>query len=526
MIFFYKGFWLDEDKPPYQHFFKKCINNLIETVNGSFENNFTIRVQSLILDMPAKAAIINLKQFNGEYGCPVCLEPGEHNQELHKRVYPNITFKKRTSKEYEFYGFLVENCLRKQPNSKESIYGINGTTTFTKIMNIPDQLPFDYMHLVLQGHCKWIINQYFNESKKSHCYIGKDEQKNEINMILSSLELPHNFNRKLTTLEKMKHWKSVQYKIFFFYAIIPTLMWVLPPYYFYFLCGYVFSIRLLYEPINNEEDIEMAENILIKYVKELWSYFGLYAYDYTVHAHLHLADQVRMHGPLHCHSQFVFEGALYNIKKMLKGTKGYLNQAINKLTFLKTFQPEYENFEFDSLKPFKEKYLTKNYYKKDEISLIAPLENKVLTSKLKNLFKDKFDLDVNEVLSSTRFKNKKLFLHSKNYSRRGKANSYTISFREDNIKKYAFIIEFYKQKNEFFALVDVISMSDLNLPTSDGYFYDKITNGLFEKFYNFVDTKILKRDLIKCDNIELKCIIVKNKISELITEIKYEFEHD
>ena len=270
----------------------------------------------------------------------------------------------------------------------------------------------------------------------------------------------------------------------------------------------------------------MAENILIKYVKELWSYFGLYAYDYTIHAHLHLADQVRMHGPLHCHSQFVFEGALYNIKKMLKGTKGYLNQAINKLTFLKTFQPEYENFEFDSLKPFKEKYLTKNYYKKDEISLIAPLENKVLTSKVKNLFKDKFDLDVNKVLSSTRFKNKKLFLHSKNYSRKGKANSYTISFREDNIKKYAFIIEFYKQKNEIFALVDVISMSDFNLPTSDGYFYDKITNGLFEKFYNFVDTKILKRDLIKCDNIELKCIIVKNKISELITEIKYEFEHD
>ena len=27
--------------------------------------------------MPAKAAVLNMKQFNGHYGCPTCLHPGE-----------------------------------------------------------------------------------------------------------------------------------------------------------------------------------------------------------------------------------------------------------------------------------------------------------------------------------------------------------------------------------------------------------------------------------------------------------------
>ena len=39
------------------------------------------------------------------------------------------------------------------------------------------------------------------------------------------------------------------------------------------------------------------------YYEFLQQYFGDYAYDFTIHAHLHRVDQVRNHGPL----QFVFQ---------------------------------------------------------------------------------------------------------------------------------------------------------------------------------------------------------------------------
>ena len=47
----------------------------------------TIRVKLLfcVFDLVAKAAVLNIKQFNGSYGCPTCLHPGEHHG---IQVYP------------------------------------------------------------------------------------------------------------------------------------------------------------------------------------------------------------------------------------------------------------------------------------------------------------------------------------------------------------------------------------------------------------------------------------------------------
>lgn len=88
---FISGVWLDKLKPNYQQFFDKCLEGLIQIINSDDQEIYQLRVQSLIVDMPAKAAIINIKQFNGEYGCPACFEPGEYIKNLHKRIYRNTT---------------------------------------------------------------------------------------------------------------------------------------------------------------------------------------------------------------------------------------------------------------------------------------------------------------------------------------------------------------------------------------------------------------------------------------------------
>lgn len=80
----------------------------------------------------------------------------------------------------------------------------------------------------------------------------------------------------------------------------------LPFDYFNLFATYIFGIRFLYEPVR-PDDIDAAELLIKEYVESLKDYFGLYAYDFTIHAHLHLAQQVREHGPLYETSQFVFE---------------------------------------------------------------------------------------------------------------------------------------------------------------------------------------------------------------------------
>ncbi len=76
--------------------------------------------------------------------------------------------------------------------------------------------------------------------------------------------------------------------------------------YFYHYACFILSCRLLYEPVDLE-DIEFTQTVLDKYVEHLGVYYGDYAYLYTAHALTHLPSQVKMHGPLKHHSQFVFE---------------------------------------------------------------------------------------------------------------------------------------------------------------------------------------------------------------------------
>ena len=52
-----------------------------------------------------------------------------------------------------------------------SFFGYFGKSSISDHLNVPNQIPFDFMHLVLQGHTKWLINEYFFK-KESDCFIG------------------------------------------------------------------------------------------------------------------------------------------------------------------------------------------------------------------------------------------------------------------------------------------------------------------------------------------------------------------
>ena len=121
------------------------------------------------------------------------------------------------------------------------------------------------------------------------------------------MKVPHFINRVFPVLDEYTKLKSSQLKIFIFYWSVPLLMNILPVSFWYHLCEYAFSVRCLYEPIGNKDDIESADEMINSYVRLAEDFYGEDVADYTLHAHLHLPNQVLKHGPLHCNSQFVFE---------------------------------------------------------------------------------------------------------------------------------------------------------------------------------------------------------------------------
>lgn len=59
----------------------------------------------------------------------------------------------------------------KADSTKTPQHGILGISPLAKILIIPDQCPYDYMHLLLQGHVKWFMDRYFFD-KDSEVYLG------------------------------------------------------------------------------------------------------------------------------------------------------------------------------------------------------------------------------------------------------------------------------------------------------------------------------------------------------------------
>jgi hypothetical protein len=151
---------------------------------------------------------------------------------------PRSNIDLRDAKSFKETAFLAER-------SKEVIYGIKGTSPFSKILILPDQVPFDYMHLVLQGHAKWLLNHYFLEDQYN-CFIGKE--KKDFNQLLVSHSVPHNLGRKFPMIETNLKFKSSELKLFIFHLALPMLMHILPDEYWCLLFIYTCSIRILHEP--------------------------------------------------------------------------------------------------------------------------------------------------------------------------------------------------------------------------------------------------------------------------------------
>ncbi len=90
----YLGLWLNKKKPKNNIFFNKCLEELRKLIKQTlrFKNlSFDIRIQSFLMDLPAKASVLNVVQFNGEFGCITCDHPGESSKIQRKWVYPYKT---------------------------------------------------------------------------------------------------------------------------------------------------------------------------------------------------------------------------------------------------------------------------------------------------------------------------------------------------------------------------------------------------------------------------------------------------
>ncbi|CAF3329114.1 unnamed protein product [Rotaria sp. Silwood2] len=197
--------------------------------------------------------------------------------------------------------------------------GIKGVSPMLNIFTYPDQIIYDYMHLICLGHTATLIRRWLSLLERSKLL--------EVDNLLDALRLPHNINISFNhSINDMSEWHAKHFRLFVLNIGLPCIIPHLPRLNSSHFAVYCLAIKLLHCPKSHHE-INLAESLIDYYCRAAPEVYDHSIELLSLHAHLYLAEQVRRHGGLGFSSAFCFESCIRHLKKLVHGTRDLASQV-------------------------------------------------------------------------------------------------------------------------------------------------------------------------------------------------------
>ena len=309
--------------------------------------------------------------------------------------------------------------------------GIKGVSSMLKILTYPDQIVYDYMHLVCLGHMVALVKRWLPLLQQSNL--------TELDTVLMNLRLPHNisiiFNHSISDVSE---WHAKHLRLFVLNVGLPCVTLHLPIIYSSHFAVYCLAIRFLHCPRSHDE-LDLAQSLIDYYCRAAPGVFDDSIELLSLHTHLHLVEQVKRHGGPAFSSAFCFESCIRHLKKVIHGTKNLASQ-IAYWCDLRTIVPRPE---FRLQKPTG----------KSKISIASSHFDQHRSIFLTSLLT--FGHDEKKISLFLRYKDNFITYHSFLYGRPFTCASFIVSYKVSDMTEclYGNIIIFYGFKERFFALV-------------------------------------------------------------------------
>ena len=166
------GLWVGQSKSPMNLLLNPVISMLEKLKSEGLQikvptgmAKITGKIVMGIFDLPAKAPVLCAKQFNGQYGCSVCLHPGKRLSN-NARVYLPETHPERTHN-----SVLV--AARQAVETNSCVERMMGLSPLSDTLDLVDCIPVDYMHCCLEGVVKMLLNNWTNSTNhRKPFYVG------------------------------------------------------------------------------------------------------------------------------------------------------------------------------------------------------------------------------------------------------------------------------------------------------------------------------------------------------------------
>ena len=192
---------------------------------------------------------------------------------------------------------------------------------FGQLVDIPDNVPIDWMHCVCEGIMKRQLFKRWSDPHYASSPYNPSGFTAELDEMFCSIKVPHDFTRKPRSIRELKNWKASEFRLFVLFAGLPCLREAavfgeFEVDHFYHFALLSTALHFLHSVPVGKACVEKAQFLLDNFVRLLPSLYGIAECTYNSHALLHFPSQVLDHGSLSFMSAFVFEAFIAHLKNL------------------------------------------------------------------------------------------------------------------------------------------------------------------------------------------------------------------
>lgn len=394
---------------------------------------------------------------------------------------------------------------------KKFLY-ITGISILQDILDVPlpHAILIDYQHVSLLRHTKTVLYAIYKQLKPS--------ARERLNQKLKHQSFPHFFNRKMKPFEEFSFIKAVELRNILFYGFLPLSFEFINHERLAHLALFICSVRLYHSqpPMFGDETQALADKLFEYYYKD-HDIFYTGIQNYVLHLHRHFGTQYQNYGSLANIGCFHQEDLIGHISKNIHGSNYYSDLIVH-----------YYSIDF-TLYAQNSQTIYKKVSKPVDLNVdISINDYPVIIENHNNICKCLNPSNCISIYRRCIISNH--MFHSLIYKRKGKSNSYFISYSKstnDKIIYYGRIILFFSCINRTYAVVQryIQNQNFSSLFKSSPYFF--LLEKPMDKFFSLLSKQPSDLfDAIDIDHVIKHCIIFDFKEQLIATEVSAYHEHD
>lgn len=329
--------------PEYLNYFVDELEKLVKEGLKVGEELFTISVNGVLCDAPAKAVVLGIIACNGKGSCTRCHVEGKWSAESNRTYFDEDDAAPRTHEE-----FLSQS-------DKHYHHFVTPLVRITSL-RFPQSIGLDYMHLILLGVCRTLIYLWML-GKKPHRMGAAGRREAIFHSTLLASWAPKEFCRKPRSYDELSYFKATEWRQLLLYSGMVTFNYgrISASKYQHFLC-LVVAMRILLDPkmILIQSWVLFARDLLRRFVQQFRTEYNEDFITHNLHNLLHICDDILEFGSIEDSSVFRFENFMQFLIPLVRKASGVLKQLQNRLEelfkndllFKQTTHHYFENAEF------------------------------------------------------------------------------------------------------------------------------------------------------------------------------------